>query len=287
MLAAPDNPQALTTAPSRQAGLASGFEIVCTNAAPGRGTTLFTDQIEAAIAHASSVALVELSAAIWKTHAAGGLPDDEAQRLAELIHARQMASKAVQAPAGARGQRPSLFSPRRLQRPPVRSVAIERRRMLAASGPLPPALAARFTTSEASVMRIVGNECREKGECVLPLDAIAAMAGVGRTSAQNALRLARHLGLIESEQRPQRGAKNLPNRVTVMDREWAQWLARGPKRDIGLKNLTPTKSKRFSRGRKTDSLKPSGQPACEPTTRPQRIKARIRHGLKTQPHDSV
>lgn len=214
---------------------------------------MFTDRIEAAIADACSTTLVELSAAIWKTHAAGGLPDDEAQRLAELIHARQIASKAVQGGIGARGRRPSIFSPRRLQRPPVRSVAIERRRMLAATGPLPPALASRFTTSEASVMRIVGNECRDKGECVLPIDAIAAMAGVGRTSAQNALRLARRLGLIEREERRQTGAKNLPNRITVVDREWTQWLKRGPKTGVGFRNLSPSKTRSFSKEERVES----------------------------------
>ena len=42
---------------------------------------MFNDQIEAAIAHASTTALGELSSALWKTHAAGGMSDDEAQRL--------------------------------------------------------------------------------------------------------------------------------------------------------------------------------------------------------------
>lgn len=214
--------------------------------------TLFTDQIEAAIAHASPTSLVELSAAVWKTHAAGGLPDDEAQRLAELIHARQTVAKAARETGTGRSL--PLFAPRKVQRPPVRSVAIERRRRLAASGPLPPALAARFTTSEAAVMRIVGDECREKGRCVLPLDAIAARAGVGRTTAQNALRLARRLGMVEIEERRQTGAKNLPNRVTVIDREWSQWLARGPKKGIGFKNLSTTETRGFREGEKAVSL---------------------------------
>lgn len=248
---------------------------------------MFTDQIEAAIAGASSTTLVELSAAIWKTHAAGGLPDDEAQRLAELIHARQIASKAVQAPVSARGHRPSLFSPRRLQRPPVRSVAIERRRMLAATGPLPPALAARFTTSEASVMRIVGNECRDKGECVLPLDAIAAMAGVGRTSAQNALRLARRLGLVEREERRQTGAKNLPNRITVVDREWSQWLSRGPKRAIGFRNLPPSEDKMVSEEGRSGFLQGERPNRASVGAEATRIDIRFRRGAKQSPHDLV
>jgi hypothetical protein len=38
------------------------------------------------------------------------------------------------------------------------------------------------------VMRIVGDECRAKGFCDLHIDAIAARAGVHRTTVQNALR---------------------------------------------------------------------------------------------------
>lgn len=216
-------------------------DIALSDAAPDRGTTVFTDQIEAAIAHASPPALLELSAAVWKTHAAGGLHDDEAQRLAELIHARQTVARALRETVGCGARPASLFPPRKVQRPPVRSEAIERRRRLAASGPLPPALAARFTTSEAAVLRIVGDECRDKGRCVLCIDAIAARAGCGRTTAQNALRLARRLGMVEIEERRQAGAKNLPNRITIVDREWRQWLERGPKR-TGFKNLSTTET---------------------------------------------
>src|SRR3954454_3368543 len=46
------------------------------------------------------------------------------------------------------------------QRAPVRAVAIARRRHLAASGPMPPALACRFTVSELAVLKIVGDEVR-------------------------------------------------------------------------------------------------------------------------------
>src|SRR3954471_20238703 len=47
---------------------------------------------------------------------------------------------------------PSLFPLRRLQRAPQRPVAIARRRHLAASGPMPPALACKFTVSELAVL---------------------------------------------------------------------------------------------------------------------------------------
>src|SRR6516165_9867121 len=67
---------------------------------------------------------------------------------------------------------------------------------LVASGPLPPPLAARFTWGEIAVMRIVGDECRAHGCCFLHIDAIAARAGVHRTTVQNALREAQGRGEV-------------------------------------------------------------------------------------------
>lgn len=217
---------------------------------------MFVDQIEAAIAVASPSALAELNRVIWKGMTEGALTEDDAGRLSEAIHARQTIAKAAGKPVGARPGRPSIFSPRKPQKAPVRADAIERRRRLAASGPLPPALAAKFTTSEASVMRIVGDECRDRGRCDLALDAIAARAGVSRTTAQNAIRLARRLGLVHVEERPQTGAKNLTNVVTVVDREWRQWLARGPK-GIGFRKFAPSETQVLSKGRMAE---PSSSP---------------------------
>ncbi|WP_311276862.1 hypothetical protein [Methylobacterium sp. WCS2018Hpa-22] len=213
------------------------------------------NQIEAAIAVASSTALVELNRVIWSGLSSGALSEDDAQRLAEAIHMRQTVAKTLREPVGGATRPATLFSPRRTQRPPVRSVAIERRRRLAASGPLPPALAARFTTGEAAVLRIVGDECRDKGRCVLPLDAIAARAGVGRTTAQKAMREAKRLGLVNIEERRQTGAKNLPNRVTVVDREWSSWLARSPKRGIGFGKVSTTETQVLSGSEKAASLR--------------------------------
>lgn len=217
---------------------------------------MFNDQIEAAIPHASPTALGELSSALWKAHAAGGLLDDEAQRLAELIHARQTVAKTLRETVGRTAHPVGAFAfpPRKVQPPPVRSEAIEKRRRLAATGPMPPALAARFTTSEAAVMRIVGDECRDHGRCDLPLDAIAARAGVRRTTTQNALRLAKRIGMVEIEERRRKGAKNLPNVVKIVDREWRHWLARGPKaRETAFKNPSPKDTQGFTGEEKASS----------------------------------
>src|SRR4051812_24670634 len=84
------------------------------------------------------------------------------------------------------------------QRAPQRPVAIARRRHLAASGPMPPALACKFTVSELAVLRIVGDEVRQHGLCDRCVDEIAARAGVCRRMVQNALREAARLGLLTS-----------------------------------------------------------------------------------------
>src|SRR4051812_46428433 len=101
---------------------------------------MFVHQFEAAIAAASSTSLVEISKSIWQALNAGALSEEDAGRLSEAIHARQAVAKATQQPVGGQPRRPTIFPPRKVQRPPVRFVAIERRRRLAASGPLPPAL---------------------------------------------------------------------------------------------------------------------------------------------------
>src|SRR5687767_10261963 len=120
--------------------------------------------------------------------------------------------------------RRSIFPPRRPQRSPDRCRSIERRRRLAASGPMPPALAARFTVAELAALRIVADEVRLQGDCSLTLAEIAARAGVCRTSCQNALRAAARAGMVHVEERRRRGAKNLPNIITITSAEWRTWL---------------------------------------------------------------
>ena len=151
-------------------------------------------------------------------------------------------------PVGIPPGRLSIFPPRRPQRAPVRAVAIARRRHLAASGPMPPALASRFTTGELAVLRIVGDEIRAGGQCALCIDAIAARAGVCRRLAQNAIREAARLGLLTIQERRREGQKNLPNIIRVVSREWLAWLRLGARPraaspasgDIGCKKIRPT-----------------------------------------------
>jgi hypothetical protein len=52
---------------------------------------------------------------------------------------------------------------------------------------------------EDAALAVVAQECRRHGRCELCVDAIAAAAGVRRTTAQNALRRARELGLVVAQ----------------------------------------------------------------------------------------
>src|SRR5215208_1296379 len=188
----------------------------------------FYNQMSAAIDGARTLTRLDhLSRSIWQSLAAGAVADDDAQALAERLHARRSVLRGEIKPVGLPSGRPSIFPPRRPQRTPQRSVAIARRRHLAASGPMPPALACKFTVSELAVLRIVGDEVRLHGHCDRCVDEIAARAGVCRRMVQNALREAAQLGLVTVEARRREGRRNLPNVVRIVSKEWTSWLARG------------------------------------------------------------
>src|SRR3954452_19561980 len=200
----------------------------------------FCNQMAVAIDGARTLTRLDhLSRSIWQGLTAGAVEDDDAQALAERLHSRRSLIRGDLKPVGIPAGRASLFPPRRLQKAPKRPVAIARRRHLAASGPMPPSLACRFTVGELAVLRIVGDEVRRRGQCDRCVDEIAARAGVCRSLVKNALRTAARLGLVTVEERRRAGRRNLPNVVRIVSREWLTWLARGPK-PIGVKKITPT-----------------------------------------------
>ncbi len=132
---------------------------------------------------------------------------------------------------------------RKPQRPPVRSIAIERRRRLAYGGPLPPNLAWHFTMGESAVLGIIASEVRERGFCALTLGAIAARAGCCRELVRRAIRKAERELLITTKERRRPGQVNLPNVITITSKEWLTWISRGPRRGSGpsAKEIGPTK----------------------------------------------
>src|SRR3954449_12031589 len=208
----------------------------------------FCDQMAAAIDGARTLTRLDhLSRSIWQGLAAGAVADDDAQSLAERLHACRAVLRGETKPVGIPVGRPSIFPPKRRQRAPQRSVAIARRRHLAASGPMPPSLACKFTVSELAVLRIVRDEVRQHGLCDRCIDEMAARAGVCRRMVQNALREAARLGLLTIEERRREGRRNLPNVTRIISKEWMTWLSRGGRSSrppvelpIGCKKMHPT-----------------------------------------------
>lgn len=207
--------------------------------APGASST---QGALAAIAAARSLARLEAYArAVWADWTAQRLDDTQTQALAEAIEARRREVRgldtvanrvpAVTAAVQALG-RPSCFpSKRKVSSSPDRGASLERRRLLASSGVMPPALAARFTTGELAALRIVADEVRDKSACRLTLGEIAARAGVGITTARRGLREAAAQGLVTIEERRRHRRPNLANVVRVLSAEWLTWIARGARQE--------------------------------------------------------
>src|SRR3954466_13871089 len=205
---------------------------------------MFRETMGAAIDGARTLAQMdELSRQIWQAHTSGAVDDAGAQSLAERLHERRGSIRAGIVPVGVPAGRVSLFPPRRHPVSPDRIASRDRRRLLACSGPMPPALAARFTTGPLAVLRIVADEVTEKGVCGLCIDAIAARAGVCARLAQAAIRLAEGDGLLTIQERRHQGRRSDPNLIRIISREWQAWMRRGrgmqPKGG-GCKNLHPT-----------------------------------------------
>ncbi|WP_210421560.1 hypothetical protein [Sinorhizobium fredii] len=96
-------------------------------------------------------------------------------------------------------------------------------------------------------MTVIVNDVKAQGECDRPLDSIAAIAGVCRTTVQNALRAAKRNNHVRVYYRPRPGKKNLPNVIRITNKEWLAWINRGPpplRAAIGFNLFHPTASKK-------------------------------------------
>src|SRR3954465_12188705 len=195
---------------------------------------MFVEQLRTAITAAPRTELPTLSSLLWKAYAAGQVTEAEASALSETIELKRTLPPA-QKPVQRRliGSRP---------RTPA---SLERRRRWAASGALPPALAARFTLAETAVLAVLAAEVLRHGACTLTVGHIAALAGVSETTVRNALRAARGLGLLTLEERRLTAWRNAPNVVRIVSREWLGWLRLRTSKGGGCKlvNPTPTEEK--------------------------------------------
>jgi hypothetical protein len=200
---------------------------------------------------------------MWVDHTHGLLTDNEMEALDEAARARREGIQARRPPHPGSVPRGAT---RRPQRSPERQASIERRRRMVGTIAMPPPLAAKFTWGEVAVLRVIGDQVKRHGTCSLYIDAIAAMAGMHRTTVQNALRQARRLGLITvEERRPPGRRKSLNNIVRIVSQEWLTWLRRGPRAwatELGSgsnKKSSTTHTSPFLK-KKTDGQPPWGVP---------------------------
>lgn len=118
--------------------------------------------------------------------------------------------------------------PRQRPRSPDRRASRDRRRLLGGSSALPATLRHHYTEGQRSVLAIIAGEIKRRGICDMPIDKIAALAGVCRTTVQTTLHEAKRLKHIRVTERPVRGRKSLTNLIRIMSPEWEAWLRRGP-----------------------------------------------------------
>ncbi len=173
---------------------------------------MFADDIRRALPGTPRVRLAELAAAVWKGFACGAVSEQDAQQLAEEIAARKIVpSKPVAArrPVGSRPRSPAHM---------------ERRRRWTGSGWLPPQLAARFTMAETAVLSTIAAEVARRGLCRLTIGHIASLAGVSRSTVQSAVRQAKALSILTSEEWRLTAWRSAPNTVRVVSVEWRAWL---------------------------------------------------------------
>lgn len=183
------------------------------------------EQFRAAIAGAQFRQVHDLTKKVCAAHGADYLDDDSAQSLLEALQARRRALATHVAPASKRLASDSLN--RSAPRSPDRERSICRRRAVAMSGKVPSTIAARFTVGELAVLTIIARDCQRRKLCDAPIDAIAARAGVSRSTVKRAMRVAVELGLISVRERRRAGLKSLTNVTVVVSNEWRAWLRLG------------------------------------------------------------
>ncbi|MCJ2075642.1 helix-turn-helix domain-containing protein [Methylobacterium sp. E-016] len=180
-------------------------------------------------------ALPAVASAMWKAFGEGHLSEAEAEVLSGLIEARQLSDaerSAEQAENRAGAIRSRTGSRART------SASMARRRRWAASGRLPPAIAAQFTLAEQAVLAVITVEVVKRRDCRLALDHLAALAGVSRATVRNAIRQAMVLGFVTVEERRLARFRNDTNIVCIVSREWTAWLRLA--RKGGTETLPPS-----------------------------------------------
>jgi hypothetical protein len=196
-----------------------------------------------AIGRAKTAAdLDELTKLLYRSQLDGALSEDDTSELQDYIQSRRPVCRYAPSqetvpgfplPERNRERVGRFFAKRKPQRRPDRQRSLERRKRLANSGVLPPALTVRLTEADRAYLRIVADEYRARGRCELTLPEIAARAGMCEKTAQRAQRHAQQERLISVQERPVAGRPHKSNVVSIISLAWLQWLRRPAERAGG------------------------------------------------------
>ncbi|MCJ2063807.1 GntR family transcriptional regulator [Methylobacterium sp. J-088] len=192
---------------------------------------MFADELRRAIEAADRITLPSVTVLLWRAYGDGKVTEAEAEALSGLIEARTDAPAARRQPAMTEAGIPTVPQDRArssgrlgVGSRPRTDASMERRRRWAASGRLPPGLAARFTLAEQAVLALVAAETARRKDCRLAVGHLAAIVGVAETTVRNAIREAVKLGLVTVEERRVTGFRNDTNIVRIVSAEWTAWL---------------------------------------------------------------
>lgn len=117
-----------------------------------------------------------------------------------------------------------------------RRYAIYLERLQAGLQSCPPLMAQHFTDAEISVLAVIVEEVRERGDCRLFLKTIIERSQCSRSTVQKALNHAHNLGFITVEHVPKKGRQNLPNIIRIAYAVWHVWIFGSPDRFLDTLN---------------------------------------------------
>lgn len=110
---------------------------------------------------------------------------------------------------------------------PDREKSRRRKRKWGGSSCMPDWMREDYTEGERAALAIVVQEVKKRGHCDLRINAIAQLAGIHRTTVQNAFRKARKLNHIVVQERPGvAGQLSMTNIIRIVCGIWKAWLRR-------------------------------------------------------------
>lgn len=190
-------------------------------------------QVSSALLNSRLVSRPARNPGLVAAYASGTAATIKADRLATSVYGNQH-------PAAAFGPYGEVARKRRNYN---RARSLGRRRTCAGDGKVPPQHRAFYSQGELSVLSVIGREVSKTGSCKLTTCAIAALAGVSVRTVQYTLSKAMGIHpamrdiparrrpavlLLVQRRRPRGSRTNLPNVITIINRDWVNWLSYRP-----------------------------------------------------------